>query len=165
MTIPGTGYVALPVGTAVTGRIVAAKPAGRLSGAAELSIELVSVKVATDTGPQDKALVTQTLSSAANGREANTAAKTGGGAALGAVVGAVAGGGKGAGIGAASGGVLGLGANALTHGQEIDLKPEQLIQFKTGEPLDVTITTQAGRQIAAQGAAGAGLATRMTAGL
>ncbi len=90
----------------------------------------------------------------------NTAAKTGGGAALGAV----AGGGKGAGIGAASGGVLGLGANALTHGQEIDLKPEQLIQFKTGAPLDVTITTQGGQQLAAQGAAGATLVARTSTG-
>lgn len=55
------------------------------------------------------------------------------------MVGALAGGGAGAGIGAASGGALGLGANALTHGKEIDLKPEQLLQFHTAASLNVTI--------------------------
>jgi len=39
VTIPGTPYVAIPTGTAVTGRIATAKPAGRLSGAAELTPE------------------------------------------------------------------------------------------------------------------------------
>lgn len=38
--------VALPTGTPVTGRIVEAKAAGRLSGAAELSLELVSLHYA-----------------------------------------------------------------------------------------------------------------------
>lgn len=124
VTVPGTSYVAIPTGTQVSGRVVSAKAAGRLSGAAELSLELVSAKLPSATSPEDTALVTLTLSSKASGRGANTAAKAGGGAALGAIVGAVAGGGTGAGIGAASGGVLGLGANALSHGQEIDLKSE-----------------------------------------
>jgi len=91
--------------------------------------------------------VSQGLSSKAAGRGTNTAAKAGGGAALGAVVGALAGGGAGAGIGAASGGALGLGANLLTHGKEIDLKPEQLLQFRTAAPLNVTIMLHNGHQV------------------
>jgi len=43
-------YIAIPTGTAVTGRIAAAKPPGRLSVAAELSIELISVKLPSATG-------------------------------------------------------------------------------------------------------------------
>lgn len=140
-------YTVVPTGMPVTGRIVDAKAAGRLSGAAELTVELVSLRLNSPNGPQDVSVVTQQLSSKANGRGGNTAAKTGGGAALGAVVGALAGGGAGAGIGAASGGALGLGANALTHGKEIDLKPEQLLQFRTSAPLDVTIQLQNGKQI------------------
>jgi hypothetical protein len=140
-------YTAIPTGTPVTGRIVEAKPAGRLSGAAELTIELVSVRLNSGNGTQEVSLATQQLSSKANGRGANTAEKAGGGAALGAVVGALAGGGAGAGIGAVSGGALGLGANVFTHGKEIDLKPEQVEQFRTAAPLEVTIMLQNGKQV------------------
>ena len=80
----------------------------------------------------------------------NTAEKAGGGAAFGAIIGGLAGGGAGAGIGAASGGALGLGANALTHGKEIDLKPEQLLQFRTSSPLDVRIMLVDVQQLAPQ---------------
>jgi len=140
-------YTVIPSGTPVTGRIVEAKPAGRLSGAAELTIELVSVRLNSESGPQDVSLNTQQLSIKAAGRGANTAEKAGGGAAFGAVVGALAGGGAGAGIGAASGGALGLGANVFTHGKEIDLKPEQMVQFRTSAPLDVPIMLKNGKQV------------------
>jgi uncharacterized protein YcfJ len=128
------GYVLLPTGTPVLGRVIEAKPAGHFTGTAVLSIELVSLKVGTPGGPRNVAVVTQELSSKAAGRGANTAAKTGGGAVLGGVIGALAGGGRGAAIGAASGGALGAGTNTITRGQEIDVKPEQLLQFKTTEP-------------------------------
>ncbi len=121
------GTVALPTGTPVTGRVVAAKAAGRLSGAAELSLELVSVQM----NGQPVALTTRELSSKNNGRGTNTAVRTGGGAALGAIIGGIAGGGAGAGIGAASGGALGVGSNILRPGQQIVLASEALLQFQT----------------------------------
>ena len=129
------GTVALPTGTPVTGRVVAAKAAGRLSGAAELSLELVSVQVANG---QPVALATRELSSKNTGRGTNTAARTGGGAALGAIIGGIAGGGAGAGIGAASGGALGVGSNVLRPGQQIVLSSEALLQFQTASNLDLT---------------------------
>lgn len=147
------GYILIPAGTPVTGRIVEAKAAGRLSGAAVLGVELVSVRIPNGPeAPQDASLVTQELSNKAQGRGTNTAEKAGGGAAFGAVVGALAGGGAGAGIGAASGGALGLGANVFTHGKEIDLKPEQLLQFHTAQPFDVKIMLVDGKQLIPQGA-------------
>ena len=139
-------FTAIPTGTPVIGRIVEAKAAGHFTGSAELAVELVSVRLPGTTGSQDVSFVTQQLSNKAAGRGTNTAEKAGGGAAFGAVVGALAGGGAGAGIGAASGGALGLGANAFTRGKEIDLKPEQLLQFRTASPLDVTIMLQNGQQ-------------------
>lgn len=143
--ISQNGFVLLPSGTPVIGRVIDAKAAGHFSGSAELALELVSIRQpGTD---QDVSMLTQQLSSKANGRGANTVEKAGGGAALGAVVGAIAGGGTGAGIGAASGGALGLGANAITRGKEIDLKPEQLLQFRTAAPLDVKIMLVDGQQI------------------
>lgn len=149
-TLTFSGYTLIPAGTPVTGRVVEAKAATHFSGAAELAVELVSIRLPGPTGPQDVSVVTQQLSSKAAGRGANTAAKAAGGAGFGAIVGALAGGGAGAGIGAASGGALGLGANAITRGKEIDLKPEQLLQFRTASPLDVTIEVQNGQQVAAR---------------
>ena len=155
------GYTLIPAGTPVTGRIVEAKAAGRLSGAAVLRVELVSVRLPNGAeAPQDASLVTQELSNKAQGRGTNTAEKAGGGAAFGAVIGALAGGGAGAGIGAASGGALGLGANVLTHGKEIDLRPEQLLQFHTAQPLDVKIMLVDGKQLMPQGASPASLLAR-----
>ena len=146
------GVTAIPTRTPVTGQIVEAEAAGRLSGAAELGLELVSVRLPGVTAPRDVSLVTQELSSKAQGRGTNTAEKAGGGAVFGGVVGALAGGGAGAGIGAASGGAFGLGANILTHGKEIDFKPEQLLQFRTAAPLDVNIMLVDGQQIVPQAA-------------
>ena len=155
------GYTLIPAGTPVTGRIVEAKPAGRLSGSALLGVELVSVRLPDGAEtPQETSLVTQELSNKAQGRGTNTAEKAGGGAAFGAVVGALAGGGAGAGIGAASGGAIGLGANVLTHGKEIDLKPEQLLQFHTATPLDVKIMLVDGHQLIPQGVSPAPLQPR-----
>ncbi len=137
-------FVALPIGAPVTGRVVEAKAAGRLSGAAELSLELVSVQL----NGQSVAITTRELSSKNNGRGTNTVARTGGGAALGAIIGGIAGGGAGAGIGAASGGALGAGSNIIRPGQQIVLSSEALLQFQNAATLDVTMPTHAGQQIA-----------------
>lgn len=141
------GYTVIPTGTAVSGRVIAAKAAGHFTGIAELSLELVSIRLNTPSGPQDVSVVTTPLSSKTTGRGTNTAEKAGGGAAFGAILGAIAGGGTGAAIGAASGGALGAGTNAVTRGKEIDLKSEQLLQFRTDGPLEVTINVKNGQQV------------------
>ena len=135
----------------MTGRIIEAKAAGRLSGAALLSIELVSLKLPAPGGqPQDVSIVTKPLSSKDKGNGTGTATKTAGGAGLGAVIGAIAGGGRGAGIGAASGGAVGLGASALTPGKQIDLKPEALLQFQTDAAFELTLQAPGGQQLTSQ---------------
>ncbi len=151
------GFVLIPAGTPVTGRIVDAKSAGHFSGSAELSVELVSAKLG---GTDTLALNTQPLSNKASGRGTNTAEKTAGGAGIGAVIGALAGGGSGAAIGAASGGALGAGTNAITRGKEIDLKPEQLLQFRTSAPLEITVKLRNGVQILPRAAGGPALEMR-----
>ncbi|WP_158615547.1 BON domain-containing protein [Acidipila sp. EB88] len=153
-------YTLVPTGTLVTGRVIAAKSAGHFTGAAQLSVELVSLRLATSGSVQDVSVVTEPISNKADGRGANTAEKAGGGAALGAVIGAVAGGGAGAGIGALSGGALGAGANGITRGKEIELKPEQLLEFRTSAPLQVTIALENGRQILLPAVSGPTLQTR-----
>ena len=70
--------------------MIEAKSAGRLSGAAVLSIELVSLKLPHEGQLQDISIVTKPLSSKnkGNGNGNGTAAKTAGGAVIGAVAGA-----------------------------------------------------------------------------
>ncbi len=153
------GFILIPTGTPVTGRIIDAKQAGHFTGQAQLSIELVSLKLPAPGAPQAVLLVTDPLSNEASGRGKNTAEKTGGGAAVGAIIGALAGGGTGAAIGAASGGAFGAGTNAVTRGKQIDLKAEQLLQFHTAAPLEVTVQLRNGTQVTPP-AAGPALETR-----
>jgi hypothetical protein len=159
-SIRENGYEAMPAGMPVLGRVIEAKPASHFTGTALLSVELISMKIGTPAGPQSTPVATQELSSKAAGRGANTARKAGGGAALGAIIGAVAGGGRGAAIGAVSGGALGAGSNAVRPGQEIDIKPEQLLEFKTAVPIDVQITLRDGRQLPLMAVPGPALAVR-----
>ena len=141
------GYVMLPAGTPVQGRIVEAKPAGHLVGSAVLAIELTRLSVSAPEGPRSIGLTVQTLSSKGQGRGPNTAEKAGGSAAVGALIGALAGGGRGAAIGAASGGALGTGANAVTRGNEIIVRPEQLLQFRMNQAALVPISLKDGHQV------------------
>ena len=141
------GFVVIPTGTSVVGRVVEAKAAGRLTGSAVLSVELVSVQVSSPAGPQTLAVVTDPVSSKGKGRGANTAEKTAGGAGIGALIGGLAGGGAGAGIGALAGGGLGAGANGITHGQEITIQSESLLRFTTSGPVTVPVVLDDGRQV------------------
>jgi len=142
-----SNLVLIPSGTSVLGRVVEAKEAGHFVGQALLTIELVSIRLPSPDGPQDVSLITESLSNKANGRGANTAEKTAGGAGVGALIGALAGGGTGAGIGALAGGGLGAGANAVTRGQEINVRPETLLRFRTAAPLQVTVLMRGNMQM------------------
>lgn len=139
-------YTIIPRGTIFVGRVISAQPAGRFAGYPELSIELVSFTIDGPEGPQKVSVITEPISSKGQGRGENTAKKAGGGAVLGAIIGAIAGGGKGAAIGAVSGGALGAGMN-VRRGEEIDLKPEQLLQFKTNDTTVVDVYLHNGQQI------------------
>jgi hypothetical protein len=111
-------YTVVPAGSAVTGRITEAKAAGRLNGSAEVSLELMSVRVAGSTGPEDASLLTQTLT------------------------------GKTTQAGGSSNGID-IGTNLFTHVKQIDLKPYQLLQFRTSAPFTVTIQLKNGKQVPA----------------
>jgi hypothetical protein len=155
-----SNLVLIPSGTSVLGRVVEAKEAGHFVGQALLTIELVSIRLPSPDGPQDVSLITEPLSSKANGRGVNTAEKTAGGAGVGALIGGLAGGGKGAGIGALAGGGLGAGANAITRGQEINVRPETLLRFRTESPLQVTVMMRGNMQVQTPAPAGPALKAR-----
>jgi hypothetical protein len=135
------GMVAVPHGASVTGRVIDAKDAAHFSGSSLLSIELTQISTRNRQIP----VVTEAYSKQGQGRGKNTAVKTGGGAAIGAIIGALAGGGKGAAIGAAAGGATGAGVNAVTRGQQVQIQPETLINFKLQSPITVTTTHAVGQ--------------------
>jgi hypothetical protein len=134
------GMVAARQGASVVGRVVTAKDATHFSGASELSIELTRI----DTVDHPTDLVTDAYTKQGNGRGKNTAAKTGGGAALGAIIGALAGGGKGAAIGAVTGGGVGAGVNGVTRGQQVQIPTETLVSFHLQSPISVTTSKMVG---------------------
>ena len=70
-------------------------------------------------------------------RGKQTAVRTGIGAAAGALIGGLAGGGKGAGIGAAIGGGGGFGLSAFTHGQQVKIPSETVLNFRLEAPLRI----------------------------
>jgi hypothetical protein len=134
------GMVAVPHGASIVGRVVDAKDAAHFKGSSLLSIELTQINTRNRQIP----VVTEAYQKEGTGRGKNTAEKTGGGAALGAIIGALAGGGKGAAIGAVAGGGAGAGVNAITRGQQVEIQPETLINFKLQSPITVTTTHAVG---------------------
>jgi hypothetical protein len=120
-------------GADVVVKLVDAKESGKLAGRAELTLDLVSLKV----NGRMVDINTQTVSQTSASRGARTAKVAGGTAALGAIIGGIAGGGKGAAIGAAAGAGAGAGAEMVTKGQRIKIPSETRLTFVTDTPVRI----------------------------
>jgi hypothetical protein len=119
------GETIIPRGADVVVKLVDAKESGKLTGRAELTLDLMSVKV--DGRMVD--INTQSVSRESDSRGQRTAKVAGGTAAVGAIIGAIAGGGKGAVIGAGAGGAAGAGAEEVTKGQRVKVPSETRLTF------------------------------------
>jgi hypothetical protein len=119
------GETIIPRGADVVVKLVDSKESGKLTGRAELTLDLMSVKV--DGRMVD--INTQSVSRESDSRGQRTAKVAGGAAAVGAVIGAIAGGGKGAAIGAGAGGAAGVGAEEVTKGQHVKVPSETRLTF------------------------------------
>jgi len=127
------GETIIPRGADVVVKLVDAQQSGKLTGRAELTLALMSVKVngkAVDIN-------TQSISRESDSRGQQTARVAGGTAAVGAIIGAIAGGGKGAAIGAGAGGAAGAGAEAVTHGQRVKVPSETRLTFVLDTPVSI----------------------------
>ena len=131
------GDVVIPAGYDVEGHVVEVKSAGKFAGQSVLALQLDRIAV----GGKYYNIQTDQWRKQGSSRTKNTAAKVGTGAAIGAIIGGIAGGGKGAAIGAAAGGGLGGGVQAATHGQQIKLTSETVLNFTLQGPLTVVPTT------------------------
>jgi hypothetical protein len=112
-------------GANVRGRVVDAEASGRLSGVAQLALQLTSVTIDGKETP----VLTENVTEAGGNHNKRNAALIGGGAAAGAIIGALAGGGKGAAIGAGAGGAAGTGGAAATGKKDISFPVESILTF------------------------------------
>src|SRR5258708_23354124 len=85
--VAANGRVVARRGDPVTGRVVDAKASGRLSGTADIELQLTSIN--------GTPVITSTVGSTGKGHKGRNAKAIGGGAAAGAIIGALAGRGKG----------------------------------------------------------------------
>ena len=115
-----------PKGADVYGKLAQAKEAGKISGSAQLTLELTGIRVNGNIVPVDST----TYDVAGKGRGTQSAERIGGGAVVGAVIGAIAGGGKGAAIGGAVGAGAGTAVQVMTHGEQVRIPSETLLEFK-----------------------------------
>lgn len=128
--------VVAPKGTPVYGKLEQVKSAGKLKGQSELRLALTGIQINGATRP----IVTGDYSVHGKSRGKNTAKKVGIGAAVGGVIGAIAGGGKGAAIGAGVGAGAGTAAQVLTHGQQVNVPSETVLDFTIEQPVMLPVS-------------------------
>jgi hypothetical protein len=125
--------VVAPASADVYGKLTQAKAAGKISGAAQLTLELTGIRINGNIVPVDST----DYDVAGKGRGSQSAERIGGGAVLGTIIGAIAGGGKGAAIGAVAGAGAGTTVQVLTKGDQVRIPSETLLEFKLQQ--DVTV--------------------------
>ena len=123
-----------PRGTNVDGRLEEVKQSGQFAGRSELRLALTDMTVNGRTVE----LSTSDYQLAGKSRGGDTAKKVGGGAALGAIIGAIAGGGKGAAIGAGVGAGAGTAVQIVTHGDQVHIPSETVLEFTLNQPITVS---------------------------
>ena len=125
--------VVIPSGTPVEGRVVYAKPSGRLRGRANLQLTLDAMRLNQETYE----LRTNTVGRVSGSHKVRNIGWIGGGGGAGALIGALAAGGKGALIGGPIGAGAGLGVAALTGKKHASVPAESAVTFRLREPLSL----------------------------
>jgi uncharacterized protein YcfJ len=128
-----SGRVLFGRGAYVNGRVISAKPSGRLSDSGELVLSINSIRSSTQTA----SLTVGTLTLTGDSHTASNTAKIGGGAVLGAIIGGIAGGGKGAAIGAGAGTAAGTAGAAATGKKNAKVDSESVLRFVTSTDSNV----------------------------
>ncbi len=127
--------VLAPKGADVYGKLAQVKEAGKISGGAQLTLQLTGIRINGDIVPIDST----TYDVAGKGRGKQSAGRIGGGAVLGALIGGIAGGGTGAAIGAGAGAAAGTTVQLVTHGEKIRIPSETVLEFRTERDLAIPV--------------------------
>ena len=129
------GLVVAEQGANVFGRLVHTQQSGRVSGRAEMALELDRLQ----TVGGEVRIASDTMIRQADSSKGKDAVKVGVMAGIGAAIGAIAGGRKGAGIGAAAGGAAGTGTVLASRGKPVEFPPESRLTFRLRAPITVTL--------------------------
>lgn len=124
-------------GTTAYGRLVNAESAGRMSGGANLTLELTDIVINGTAYP----LLTSNYEVGSEGKGKKTARRIVGGTGLGAIIGGIAGGGKGAAIGALAGAAAGTTISAATGGKQVSVPSESLLESVLQQPIELPVAT------------------------
>jgi hypothetical protein len=127
--------IAIHRGSRVRGRIVSAKPSGRLHNPGVLRLTLSEVQ---GINGRWIPITTSFVSARGTGHARRNLALIGGGSGAGAVIGALAGGGKGAAIGAASGAAAGTAGAYATGRKDVEFGAEHELTFRTVREVVIT---------------------------
>jgi hypothetical protein len=123
--------VVVPRGADARVRLATEKASGKLTGKAELTVELTSLTV--DGKPVQ--VFTSSVAEYSGSQTNSTVKKAAVVGAVGAIIGAIAGGGKGAAIGAGSGAAVGAGSGVFMKGQRVKIPSETLLTFTTEQAI------------------------------
>lgn len=127
------GQTAIPLGTVVTGRVLAAKTSGRLHDPGYLRIALVSLQLAG----KPVAIETSSIFAKGGSHEKRNLGMIAGGTGAGALIGGLAAGGKGALLGSAIGAAGGTGAAFATGKKEVAFETERRLTFRLAQAADL----------------------------
>jgi len=130
------GVEALAEGADVTGRVIDAKPSGRVKGRASLTLRFTEIEARDG---ETTGMRTASVSRLAPSEKKKDAVTIGGSAAGGAIAGAIVGGKKGAAVGAIVGGAGGTGVVLATKGDEVGLSAGQTVKVRLTAPLTVRV--------------------------
>ena len=125
------GVEVVPKGADVRGRVSTISDAGRITGSAQLGLELTQIVV----NGIPYSITTAEYSEVAESRTGQTVTRAGVGAGIGAVIGAIAGGGKGAAIGAGVGAGGATAVQVMTKGEKLNIPSETKLEFTLRTPL------------------------------
>lgn len=131
------GNQVAPKGTTVYGELEDVKQSGNLKGQSELRLVLTSIIINNATYK----IATGDYQVQGQSRGHQTAERAGVGAALGGLIGAIAGGGKGAAIGAGVGAGAGTATQVITHGQQVHVPSETVLNFTIRQPVTLPVST------------------------
>ena len=146
--VVANGFVAIPRGATVQGKVLDAKSSGAVSGRGEMSLALTSVTLGGKVFPLTSDVW------AHNGADKTTESinKALGIGVVGALIGAVAGGGPGAVIGGGVGAAAGLGSSAATGNRQVFIPAEAIVAFHTTSDTPVVTVSEQEMQRLAYGA-------------
>jgi len=132
------GRTVVPVGSIVHGAVTHVRSAGRVHGAAELTVRFTELELANG---ERHAITAEPFRRVVKGDGKETAAEIGGGAAAGGILGGVLGGGDGALKGGAIGAAVGTGIAVATKGDQIVIPAGQTCKVTLTVPITLTPTS------------------------